>query len=473
MTKFLRHPFERSAHSRSRLVAPLLLVLACLSLSACASLPDVRYLNTSLTPESSPTIKTAQGELPPKKSESLLAQRLRNSKVDLPEMAALEEAATGSPLIAGNKLTLLNDGPATMKAMIAAIKTAKDHINLETYIFGQDSMGDEFADLLIQKQGEGVQVNVIYDSVGSIGTHPDFFKRLRDAGIAVVEFHPVNPFKRFGSSWRLNNRDHRKILVIDGKIAFTGGINITDDYSSGSLFRSKSKNKSHLGWRDTHIQIEGPAVASFQWLFLQTWVSQREDDLASRTYFPKLQPVGDKIVRVIASKPGGDYEVYKAYVLAMQQAKVSIHITNSYFVPDQQLIDALTDAAKRGIDVKLVFPAVSDASLVMHAGHSFYTELLASGVRIFELQASVLHAKTAVIDGYWSTVGSTNLDMRSFLHNSEVNLIALDQEFGSVMESAFNEDLKNSIEVTPEKWAERPMSDRLREWFARRFEYWL
>ncbi|HWU97238.1 MAG TPA: cardiolipin synthase [Oxalicibacterium sp.] len=470
---FLRHPFKRSEPSRHRLAIPRLLVLVCLSLTACASLPDVRYLNASLTPESSPTIKTAQGDLSPQKSESLLTQRLRNSKVDLPEMAALEEAATGSPLIAGNKLTLLNDGPATMKAMIAAIKTAKDHVNLETYIFGQDSMGDEFADLLIQKQREGVQVNVIYDSVGSLGTHPDFFKRLRDAGIAVVEFHPVNPFKRFGSSWRLNNRDHRKILVVDGRIAFTGGINITDDYSSGSLFRSKSKNKSHLGWRDTHIQVEGPAVASFQWLFLQTWVSQREDDLASRKYFPKLEPVGNKIVRVIASKPGGDYEVYKAYVLAMQQAKTSIHITNSYFVPDKQMIDALTDAAKRGIDVKLVFPAVSDASLVMHAGRSFYTELLASGVRIFELQASVLHAKTAVIDGYWSTVGSTNLDMRSFLHNSEVNLIALDQEFGSTMESAFNEDLKNSIEVTPEKWAERPMSDRMQEWFARQFEYWL
>lgn len=459
-----------------RRVALLPLAALCLNLAACASLPDVRYLKTSLTPQDAPTVRTAQGELSPQRSESLLAQRLRNAKVDLPEMAALEEAATNSPLIAGNKLTLLNDGPQTMKAMIAAIKTAKDHVNLETYIFGQDDMGDEFADLLIEKQREGVQVNVIYDSVGSIGTHPEFFQRLRDAGVAVLEFHPVNPLKRFGSGWRLNNRDHRKILVVDGKIAFTGGINITDDYSSGSLFRSRSKNRKHLGWRDTHIQVEGPAVASFQWLFLQTWVSQHKEqdiDLAARKYFPPLKPAGDKIVRVIASEPGGDYETYKAYVLAMQQAKTSIHITNSYFVPDQQLIDALTDAAKRGVDVKVVFPAVSDASLVMHAGRSFYTELLEAGVRIFELQASVLHAKTAVIDGYWSTVGSTNLDMRSFLHNSEVNLIAIDQQFGTTMEAAFNEDLKNSVEITQEKWAERPLSDRLREWFARRFEYWL
>ncbi len=444
----------------------------CLSMSACASLPDVHYLKTSLEPENSATIQTANGSLSKQKTESLLARRLRNAKVDLPELAALEEAATGSPLIAGNKLTLLNDGPQTMKAMMAAIKDAKDNINLETYIFDEEGLGGEFADLLMQKQREGVQVNIIYDSIGSLNTPSEFFQKLRDAGISVVEFNPVNPFKRM-ISWRLNNRDHRKILVVDGMIAFTGGINITDDYSSSSLFRSRSKNRSNLGWRDTHIQVEGPAVASFQWLFMETWVSQKVDDIAARKYFPRLQPVGDKIVRVIGSKPDGDYEIYKAYILAMQEAKTSIHITNSYFVPDAQMVDALTKAAQRGVDVKIVFPGVSDAGLVRHAGRSFYSQLMASGVRIFELQASVLHAKTAVIDGYWSTVGSTNLDMRSFLHNSEVNLIAIDQNFGTVMESAFNEDLKNSVEITPGKWEQRPASDRMREWMARRLEYWL
>ena len=233
-------------------------------------------------------------------------------------------------------------------------------------------------------------------------------------GINLLEFSPVNPFKR-AFSGRLNNRDHRKILVVDGRIAFTGGINISNDYSSKSLFRSNKKQADEdLGWRDTHIQVEGPAVASFQWLFMQTWVSQKNENLSTRNYFPPLTRMGDKVVRVIGSEPGGNYEVYKAYVLAMQEAKVSIHVTNAYFVPDVQLVQALTNAAKRGVDVKMVFPGMSDAGLVMHAGRSFYTELLAAGVRIFELQASVLHAKTAVIDGYWSTVGSTNLDMRSF-----------------------------------------------------------
>lgn len=461
-------------HNRFRVqfLKSLPFVALCLSMSACASLPDVHYLKTSLEPQNSATIQTANGSLSKQKTESLLARRLRNAKVDLPELAALEEAATGSPLIAGNKLTLLNDGPQTMKAMMAAIKDAKDNINLETYIFDEEGLGGEFADLLMQKQREGVQVNIIYDSIGSLNTPPEFFQKLRDAGISVVEFNPVNPFKRM-ISWRLNNRDHRKILVVDGMIAFTGGINITDDYSSSSLFRSRSKNRSNLGWRDTHIQVEGPAVASFQWLFMETWVSQKVDDIAARKYFPRLQPVGDKIVRVIGSKPDGDYEIYKAYILAMQEAKTSIHITNSYFVPDAQMVDALTKAAQRGVDVKIVFPGVSDTGLVRHAGRSFYSQLMASGVRIFELQASVLHAKTAVIDGYWSTVGSTNLDMRSFLHNSEVNLIAIDQNFGTVMESAFNEDLKNSVEINPEKWEQRPASDRMREWMARRLEYWL
>lgn len=458
---------------RDQCLVRLPLALLCLTLSACASLPDVQYLKTSLQPQGTATIQTAQGgTLSKEKTESLLARRLRSDNVALPELAALEEAATGSPLIAGNKLTLLNDGPDTLRAMIAAIRTARDHVNLETYIFNEDAIGKEFADLLMQKQRDGVQVNIIYDSIGSLSTPPEFFQKLRDSGINLLEFSPVNPFKR-ALSTRLNNRDHRKILVVDGRVAFTGGINISSDYSSKSLFRSSKSRDDDLGWRDTHIQVEGPAVASFQWLFMQTWVSQKTDNLATRNYFPPLTRMGDKVVRVIGSEPGGNYEMYKAYVLAMQEAKVSIHVTNAYFVPDVQLVQALTDAAKRGVDVKMVFPGMSDVGLVMSAGRSYYSELLAAGVRVFELQASVLHAKTAVIDGYWSTVGSTNLDMRSFLHNREVNLITLDKAFGDVMESTFSEDLKNSIEIKPEEWAQRPFSNRMKEWLARRLEYWL
>lgn len=357
---------------------------------------------------------------------------------------------------------------------MAAIASAQDHINLETYIFDQDELGIRFADLLIARQRAGVRVNIIYDSVGTLGTPAEFFQKMRDAGIRLHEFNPVNPLKRF-NPLRVNNRDHRKILVVDGKTAFTGGINITSDYGHSSMFRSGGKkDPATVGWRDTHLQIEGPAVAAIQWLFMDLWTARTDYPLdTDRNYFPPLSAAGDKVVRILGSEPGGAFEIYKAYILAIQQAQKSVHITTPYFVPDEQLIQALTDAARRGVDVKIVFPSVSDAPLVLHAGRSFYTELLTSGVRIFEMQIAILHAKTAVIDGVWSTVGSTNLDMRSFLHNHEINVVVLGAEFGQSMERAFAEDMRHTREVTLEKWRQRPLLDRVKEWSARSFAYWL
>lgn len=447
-------------------------LLPCMLLASCATLPDVRYLSSSITENANPSIATGDGMLSKKKTESLLAKRLRNSKTELKELIKLEEIATGSPLIAGNKVRLLFDGPQTMQAMMEAIRGAKNHVNLETYIFDQDELGMRFADLLIEKQRSGVQVNIIYDSVGTLGVPAEFFEKMRAAGISLTEFNPVNPLKRFGY-WRLNKRDHRKILVVDGRIGFTGGVNIAQDYARSSLFRSRGRANSELGWRDTHIQIEGPAVASLQWLFLDAWTKQRAEDLPDREYFPPLPESGNELVRVIASEPGSDHEIYKAYVLAMQQAKKSIHITVAYFVPDVQIIETLKDAAGRGVDVSIVFPSISDAGLVYYAARSFYSELLEAGVKIYEFQASVLHAKTAVIDNAWSTVGSANLDLRSFLHNTEVNVVVLGEEFGNRMEAAFQEDLKNSRQVSREEWEKRSFLERIKETAARSFEYWL
>lgn len=446
-----------------------------LVLSACASLPDIRSLPTRAATRSAPTIENAEGDLSAARAKSLIARRVRGNKTDVARLAAMEEAATGSPLIAGNRTTLLFDGPQATGAMLEAIRGAQDNINLETYIFDQDELGIQFADLLIEKQRAGVQVNILYDSIGSLETPRDFFDRMREAGIKIIEFNPVNPLRRF-SSWRLNNRDHRKVLVVDGKIAFTGGVNITEDYVRSSLFRSGGSGRrpaGQLGWRDTHIQVEGPAVASMQLLFLDAWASQKDGDIPDRTYFPPLPEVGDKLVRVLGSKPGGDFEIYKAYVLAIQEARTTIHLTAAYFAPDVQLLEAVTAAARRGVDVKIIFPSVSDAGLVFQAGRSFYTALLDAGVQIYQLKASVLHAKTAVIDSNWSTVGSANLDVRSFLHNSEANLVILGSDFGTTMEGAFAEDLKNSTRVTKEDWANRPLSAHIKEWAARNFEYWL
>jgi cardiolipin synthase len=443
-----------------------------LLVAACAALPEVRYLNTSLVAPTSPRVTNGKGTLSDRKSASLLARKWRNSHVDVEALSALEEAATGSPLIAGNKVTLLYDGPQTMAAMLAAISAAKDHINLETYIFDQDELGMKFADLLIEKQRAGVQVNVIYDSVGTIGTPQAFFERMREAGIHLVAFNPVNPMKLLGM-WKPNNRDHRKILIVDGEVAFTGGVNISDTYSSSSLFRSRSRHKAKVGWRDTHIKVEGPAVAAFQWTFLSTWASQNSPDLPDRHFFPPLKEAGDKLVRVLASEPGGDHDIYKAYMLAIQEAQKTVHITSAYFVPDAQILRALIEAAQRGVDVKIILPGVTDSSLVFHAAHSFYSEMLAGGIKIYQLQIAVLHAKTAVIDNVWSTVGSTNIDTRSFLHNSEINVVIFGEEFGNAMESAFVEDLRHSVEITAQDWGQRPAGDRLKEWAARSLEHWL
>lgn len=439
--------------------------------SACTVLPEVRYLN-SLDAPATPTVTNAKGTLSTKKTNSLLASRWRNSHIDIAALAALEEAATGAPLIAGNKVTLLYDGPRTMAAMIEAINAAKDHINLETYIFDQDELGIRFAELLIERQRAGVQVNIIYDSLGTIGTPQAFFDKMRDAGVHLLEFNPVNPLTQKGS-WEPNNRDHRKILVVDGVVAFTGGVNISDTYSSNSPFRSKGRHSSKVGWRDTHIKIEGPAVAALQLAFLDHWSSQKSTDLPDNNYFPPLKEAGDKLVRVLASEPGGDYEIYKAYILAMQEANNTAHITSAYFVPDAQILQVLKAAAQRGVEVKIILPGVTDSGLVLYAAQSFYSEMLASGIKIYQLQVAVLHAKTAVIDKVWSTVGSTNIDTRSFIHNHEINVVIFDKEFGDAMENAFTEDLRNSVEITQEKWAQRPLVDRLKEWIARRFGYWL
>jgi cardiolipin synthase len=452
-------------------------MLACtLALAACASLPEVDSSSEAVALRENPTVATSKGKLARKQAAELLARRWAKATPDMKALAVLEEAATGVPLIAGNKVTLLFDGPATMKEMMAAAAGAKHSINLETYIFDQDEIGLQFADLLIEKRKQGVTVNLMYDSVGAMSTPPEFFERMKTAGINVLAFNPVNPAKRIGK-WELNNRDHRKLMVVDGQVAFTGGINISSTYANSSLFRSKRKaasvDKKQVGWRDTHVKIEGPAVASLQWIFINAWVDQDAGELAEANYFPPLAPVGDKIMRVLATDPERDSEIYKSFILAIQEAKTSVHITSAYFVPDKQFIDALVGAAKRGVDVKLVLPGVSDHGLVMHAGRAFYEELLANGVKIFQLQVAVLHAKTAVIDGTWSTVGSANIDRRSFLHNYELNVVVLDPGFGRDMESAFDEDLRDSKEVTLQEWRKRPISDRIKEFAARLTEYWI
>lgn len=462
-----------SRTSSGKWLLPIVVAMAC---AACASLPEVSGAQAAVAVKANPTIETPKGALQAKQAAALLARRWSRATPDMKALAVMEEAATGVPLIAGNKVTLLFDGPATMKEMMAAVRDAKTTINLETYIFDQDPVGIEFADLLIEKRRQGLTVNVLYDAVGTFGTPKEFFERMKAAGITLMAFNPVNPAARIGK-WELNNRDHRKLMVVDGNVAFTGGINISSTYANSSFFGSRrtpsKQDGKKVGWRDTHIKVEGPAVAALQWSFVNNWVHQEAGELPEAAYFPTLAPAGDKIVRVLASDPDKGFEIYKSLVLAIQESKKSIHITSAYFVPDQQIVDALCDAAKRGVDVRLVLPGVTDHGLVLHAGRAFYDKLLANGVKIFHLQIAVLHAKTAVIDGTWSTIGSANIDRRSFIHNYELNVIVLDPAFGQDMENAFSEDLRDSKQVTREAWSHRPWADRVKEWAARLTEYWI
>lgn len=452
-------------------------------LAGCASLPDVSELSDrDRIGRNDPTILTARGELPDAKAQALLDRMARRAGPTdiLAKHIAAEEAISGQPLVAGNKVTLLDDGPATMRAMMDAVREARDHINLETYIFEADEVGKRLAELLIEKSASGVIVNLIYDSVGGLSTPREFFDRMRKAGIAVLEYHPVNPLQAWGD-WDINQRDHRKILVVDGRVAFTGGVNISRVYgrSSSSVLRSGRRqpdppDTKHAAWRDTHMQIEGPAVAEFQKLFRETWQRETGKPLRAANYFPALAPQGKALVRAIGSTPDmEDYAIYKTYISALAHADNYAYLTSAYFVPDGQMLQALIDAAQRGVDVRLIFPSFTDVEIILHAGRSYYDDLLAAGVRIYERKTAMLHAKTAVIDGVWSTIGSTNLDMRSFLHNDEVNAVILSTDFATRMEALFQRDLQESVEITAQQWQKRGLRQRLREWTARLFAYWL
>ena len=357
--------------------------------------------------------------------------------------------------------------------MFDAIAAARDHINMETYIIEDDEVGRKFADALIERQSHGVQVAFIYDSVGSSGTPPAFFKRLTDGGVKVLQYNPINPLAG-KKGWEVTQRDHRKLMIIDGETAFMGGVNISSVYSSGSSSPRSAPQSANAPWRDTDVRVQGPVVADFQKLFLATWEKQKGDAMVPRNYFPLAANRGNEVVHAIGSSPDDAYSmIYATLISAIDSAETSVHLTNAYFVPDPQLLAALKDAARRGVDVSLILPSHTDSWMVYNAGRSHYANLLASGVKIHERRGALLHAKTAVIDGVWSTIGSTNLDWRSFLYNDEVNAVVLGPDFGTQMQTMFDADIAVSNIITKESWSERPIASHVKELAARMWAYWL
>lgn len=457
---------------------PRLLVAPGMSLAiACTALPNVEDFLSTSQPSRPPTLVDADGRLPPHEAKQVMVrlEQGRGPTDILRKHLADVEAITERPLVTGNAVKVLTDGPSTYAAMFKAIEGASDHINLETYIFEDDGIGHRLGDLLLAKQREGVQVNIIYDSFGSLETSQEFFDRLREGGVNIVEFNPVSPLNA-KRRWILNQRDHRKILVVDGSIAFTGGLNISQVYSRSSFRSAKSKRSDPANrfWRDTHVQIEGPAVAEFQRIFIEAWSQQHGPPLPERRYFPRLTPKGDLLVQAINSSPARNQTtIYQAFMSAINHAEQSIHLTAAYFAPDSRMLDALEQAARRGVEVTLLLPSVTDAGLILQAGQSHYGRLLSAGVEIYERQDAILHAKTAVVDGVWSTVGSANLDWRSFLHNEEINAVILGDDFARKMEVLFQQDLAASRRVTFEEWNTRPLIQRVKETTARILEYWL
>jgi cardiolipin synthase len=414
-------------------------------------------------------------------SRRLLSRnRFRNSVPDPAQALALRrhaqvlQRALREPLRAGNRVELLVDGPATYAAMFAAIDGARDHINLESYIVEAAGPGAELARRLIAKSREGVRVNLLYDGFGSLLTDGRYFAALREAGVAVCEYNPLRAWRKLFSR-SAHWRDHRKLLVVDGRIAFVGGVNISGVYAAGSAHRVQSEvARGETRWRDTHVQVEGPLVSDLQRLFLQHWGQHAGQPLMPADYLPPPVAAG---VQQAASASGDagrrSNPFYRALVAAIDAARQSVFVTAAYFVPTRRLLRALANAARRGVDVKLVLPSLSDAWAPLHAGRSHYGHLLQAGVRIFERQGALLHAKTTVIDGVWATVGSSNLDWRSVIHNAEANVIVLDSAFGAAMEALFVDDLAASRETSLQQWHGRGLLQRLREALARRFEFLL
>jgi cardiolipin synthase len=476
------HDPHASRATGVRITSILALLLA---LTACAMPPIDRYV---MEAHAAPPAKMTNSKGPMTRAQTdAVLERLKAGAKEtniFDRHLAVEEAITGSPFSVGNKVTLLQDGPATYKSMFEALQAARSHIHLEMYIIEDDEVGQRFADALIAKRKQGVQVVLIYDSVGSLATPKEYFQRLQDAGVDTLEFNPVNPLAA-KAGWQLNQRNHRKLLIVDGKVAFLGGINISGVYSSGSLTagsRSSAKKtdgektdkRDQRPWRDTQIRVEGPVVAELQKTFIEAWQKQKNEPPPTKNPFPPLKPEGKETVRVVAGWADETVSaVYVTLLSAINSAESEILLTIAYFVPDPQLMGALKDASKRGVDVKIILPSYTDFWAVFHAGRSHYDELLEAGVKIYERQDRVLHAKTALVDGVWSTIGSTNLDWRSLLHNHELNAVVLGTEFGAQMHAMFERDLAASQQITLEQWRKRPIAHRLKEAAARMWAYWL
>ena len=353
----------------------------------------------------------------------------------------------------GNKVTPLINGDEIFPAMLRAIRSARVSITFETFIYWSGRIGREFADAFAERAKAGVKVHVLLDWLGSKKMDEKLLGEMKDAGVEVMRYHPLHWY----NISRVNNRTHRKLLVVDGRIGFTGGVGIADEWTG------HAQDPEH--WRDTHVQVEGPAVAQMQAAFMDNWMKTHARVLHGDHYFPRLEHVGKTPAQVFMSSANeGSESVRLMYLLSITAAMRTVRIANAYFVPDDLAIQTIVDAAKRGVRVQIIVPGKHiDTAIVRRASRSRWGKLLDAGVEIFEYQPTMYHCKVMVADELWVTIGSTNFDNRSFRLNDEANLNAYDRELAAHQVRCFEQDLSRSRRITLEEWRNRPLTEKLVE----------
>jgi cardiolipin synthase A/B len=370
------------------------------------------------------------------------------------------EAHAQAPIVGGNRLTILLNGEQIYPAILRAISGAQTTITYAQYSYEEGEIAREVAEALAERCRAGVKAHVLLDSVGTLTMPQEYWDLMARAGCEVVSFRPIGPL----GIGRVNNRNHRRILVVDGRIGFTGGSGVSGKWMGNGRVTDH--------WRDTDVQLEGPVVDYLQGAFTENWVEATGVVLGGADYFPPpAEGKGRTHAQVIRSGPrGGSYAMYTTFLLALSSARRSIKITNPYVLLDEQMIETLLQAARRGVKVSFLVPGVTDHPLVRHAGRRQFGRLLEAGILIHEYKPALLHAKTMVIDGIWATVGSTNLDYRSFRLNDELNVVAYDTGFAARLEKVFDEDLQYAKRIDLESWRNRGFRGRFFELLAIPFE---
>ena len=362
----------------------------------------------------------------------------------------------GPALLEGNRIQVLLNGDQIFPAMLTAIRGARRTITFETYIYWSGEIGQAFADALIERARSGVKVHLLLDWVGAGKMEDAMIGDMENAGVEVRKYRPLHWY----NLGRMNNRTHRKLLVIDGRIGFTGGVGIAD------IWQGNAQDPDH--WRDTHFRLEGPAVAQMQAAFLDNWLKVQPRVLHGDEYFPPLDSAGGSLAQVFKSSFGeGSESTRLMYLMSIASARKSILLANAYFVPDSLAIEELVAARQRGVRVEIIVPGkYIDSKIVRQASRGRWEKLLEAGVAIYEYQPTMYHVKVMVVDGLWSSVGSTNFDNRSFALNDEANLNVLDAAFAAEQEAIFERDKLNAHQVTLEMWRNRPRSERFKEWLS-------